>query len=122
MACLGCRQIAQQFAGIGIARGGGSGAVKAFRVTLHLRGFFPDTVNPKVFDQPDGAAGVEARHMLAPDQRDDFAKAFAVQVDQTTAMFVFLGRHPVKYGCRSRKLGPQHLGVAAIDARIVLFG
>ena len=60
--------------------------------------------------------------MFAADQRDDRAEAAFVQVDQGAAVAVFLDRHAVEDGGGGGEIGAQAFGIAAIDARVILFG
>ena len=59
--------------------------------------------------------------MLAPDQRDAFAEALAVQVDQRGAMPVLLVRHAVEDGGRGGKGVAQAIGIGAVDAAVIFF-
>jgi hypothetical protein len=60
--------------------------------------------------------------MLAPDQRNDIAKALAVQVDQALAMPVLLDRHAVEDRRRGGEVRPKAVGKTAVDAGVILFG
>ena len=119
---LGSGQIAQKLAGIGILRPLRGHAVEVGRVALHLLGLFAHPVEAKVFHQPDRAAGVEARDMLAPDQGDDLTKAGAVAFDQPVAVLVLLGRHILEHLGRGGIIGAQAFGIGAVDARVVFLG
>ena len=59
--------------------------------------------------------------MLTPDQRDNLAKAGAVQVDQPLAVAVLFDRHAIEHCRRGREIGPQAFGEGPVDAGVVLF-
>ena len=57
--------------------------------------------------------------MLAADQRDAFAEARPVPLDQPGAMAVLLLRHLVEHFGGLRKLLAQPVGIGAVDAPVV---
>ena len=122
MACLGRRQITQQLACRGIGAALCGLVVEGFRVPLHPLGLGADAVDAHVLHQPDRAAGIEPRHMLAPDQRDHIAKPRRMQVDQTAAVLILLGGHAVENRRSVGIIGTQPLGIAAVDAGVILLG
>jgi|GEM_PF-5508264 len=121
MAGFGGRQIPKQLARRRIRRRGSSSFVEPLRVALHDMCFFANAFQAKVFDQPDRPARIEPGHVFPPDQRDGRAEARLVQVDQPTAMLVLFLGHPIENSGRSGKFLSQHLGIAAVDAGIILF-
>ena len=121
VACLGCGQIAQQFAGIGILGALGRCQIKMLGPALHRFGLGADLLYPQIFHQPHRAAGVIACHMFAPDQWDHLAKAALVQGNQALAVAIFLGGHTIKHLGSVGELGAQPCGIAAVDARVILF-
>ena len=121
VAQFGRGQIAQK-----LARGRVRGALRRHRVkapgiALHSLGLGADGIERQVLGQPDRLAGIEARDMFAPDQRDYFAKAFSVPLDQAAAMLVLFFGHAVEHLCRGRIVLAQAFGILSIDARVVLF-
>ena len=116
------RQIAQKLAGIGILRPLRRHAVEIGRVAFHLLRLFAHPVEAEVFHQPDRAAGVETRDMLAPDQGDDLTEAGAVAFDQPVAVLVLLGGHILEHPGRAGIIGAQAFGIGAVDARVVFLG
>jgi hypothetical protein len=119
---FGSGQIAQKLAGVGVAGGLRGAQIERPGLRLHRVDFGTDRLEAQVFDQPDRTAGIEAGHMLAADQRDDLAKAALMQVDQTAAVVVLFLGHTVEDGGRGGVIGADPLGIAAVDATVVLFG
>ena len=117
---LGGGEIAQQAAGGGVLRAGGGAGVEGARLALHLGGLVADRFQAEILHQPDRAAGMEARDMLAPQQRDHLAEPGAVQRDELAAMRVLLGGHALEHRRRGREIGAQPLGIEPVDPRVIL--
>ncbi len=115
-------KIAQKLAGVGILGLLGGAPVEFRRLALHRLGFVADAVEAEILNQPDRTPGIEPGHMLAPDERDDITEARPVPVDQPVAVDVLFLRHRVEDFRRGGIVFPQALGIAAVDARVVLLG
>ena len=112
-------EVAQKLARGRVCRTGSRREVEMLRLLFHGGGFGPDPIKPEILDQPDGPAGVIARNMLSPEQRDDIAEAFAVQVDQALAVRILFGGHAVENRRGVGIVVPQPFGISAVDLRIV---
>ena len=106
-------------AGLRIPGRGGS-LVEAAGVGLHPGRFLADAVEAKSLDEPDGAAGVVAGDMLAPDQGDDVPEAALVLGDQAATVGVLLLHHLVEHGGSRREVLAEAVGVGRVDACVVL--
>jgi hypothetical protein len=119
---LGLGEIAQQLAG------GGVGGGRRRRGCRRPPPRFPSRSPPRgcaraeVLDQPDGRRAYQPATCSRRISGITSPKRRPVQLDQALAVVVFLLRHAVEQLGAVREVAPQALGVAAVDAGVVLFG
>ena len=120
MVGLDVGEIAEQCAhgGIGAARRGA--AVEVRRLILHGAGAVAHGVDVEGRGQPDRPSPDEAAHVLAPDERDVVAEAFAIDLEQAAAMLVLLLGHADEDARRCRIDRAHALGEVAVEATIFL--
>jgi len=116
---FGGGKIAQQLAGFGIRRTVGGLAVELLGLALHLARLGPHPLESEVLDQPDRVAGVEARDVLAANERYHIAEAAHVRLDQAAAVLVFLHGHFLEHLGRGGILLAQTFGVLPVDPGVV---
>jgi hypothetical protein len=99
---------------------GGTG-VKGRSLHLHRARLGTHRVKAQRLVQPHGFAGIEPRHMFAPDQRNHLSEPHLMQLDQLAAVFILFTGHAIENRGRGRVFDPQAFRIKAIDAGIVLF-
>src|SRR5262245_50334794 len=78
--------------------------VEALRFGFHDLGLRADLVEPERPRQPDRLPRDEPFHVLAPDERNVFAKPFAIKIEQAVAVAILFCSH-----------GPEHIrGIRAV--------
>jgi hypothetical protein len=111
----------QQFAHGSVARVLRRLAVIALGLVFHVLGKLAHFLQAERAGQPQGLLGVqEALDVLAADQRQVFAKFFAVEVIEHGAVMHLLLGHLVEHLGGGGKLLAQAFGEAAVDAAVLL--
>ncbi len=120
VALLGGGQVAQQFAGVGVAAAAGRQHVKALVLAFQLLRHLPQPLHIQPGPQPDGLGTDEPLHILAPKQRNMVTEALFIQVNQSAPVFVLLARHVGKQRGGIGKSLPHPLGHIAVHPAVFL--
>ena len=115
-------EIAEQLACWDVSRTTRRCDIEFTRFTLHVSRFLTDSLQTKVFDQPDRPARVEVGHVLAPQWHNEIAEPLPIEFDQPAPMLVLLCRHAIEHSSRRGISGAQLGGISGVDLAVLLFG